>query len=278
MWDVVVSDSLGALSLSSASESKSKSWLDRPFQDNYPKTKLVRLTFTKKQLTDSWALESRKDLSKSCLKNPVVSLESTCRDYQYIYASVASSLAESSPMQGLKKIDVRSGQESEVRWTLFCICFIFFVDYAPPYLQWFPEHSYEFLGDPTYAPRTPKHRTKDEDDGFILAFISNGRDMTTEFVIFNAKDIPTGPVYRQKLSCFVSPGVSGSYVDGLSYEQPANVIRRFTACNALDKKNWNQVSGEICDNSEMFVFFTLSIHTSQHAGGFSGLGLNLLAD
>jgi hypothetical protein len=79
--------------------------------------------------------------------------------------------------------------------------------------------------------------------------------LTTEFVIFNAKDISTGPVYRRKLSTFVPPGVSGSYADGLSYEQPANVIRRFTAVNALEKKNWNQVNG-----------------------GFSGLGLNLLAD
>jgi carotenoid cleavage dioxygenase-like enzyme len=115
VWDVVVSDSLGALSLSAAAEGKdSSSWLERPFPENYPKTKLVRHTFNRKEPSDAWALESRKELSSSCVNSPVVSPESTCREHQYMYTSVAPSLAESSPMQGLKKIDVKSGQETEV--------------------------------------------------------------------------------------------------------------------------------------------------------------------
>jgi hypothetical protein len=90
-----------------------------------------------------------------------------------------------------------------------------------------------------------------EDDGYLLTILCNGKKKTSDFLIFDAKNVSKGPVYRSPLPTFIPTGLHGCYADGLTHDFE-NISRRFKAWNALDRqRGWNEVKS-----------------------GFSGLGIS----
>ncbi len=57
----------------------------------------------------------------------------------------------------------------------------------------------------------------EEDDGYILTFLFNGRSNVTEFLVFDAQNIERGPVSRAELPVFVPYGLHCCFVPGLTF-------------------------------------------------------------
>lgn len=74
--------------------------------------------------------------------------------------------------------------------------------------------SYESVGEPCIIP---KIGGIDEDDAYLMSFVNNGRDLTTDVVILDAKTMVE--VSRSTLPKFVpNGGLHGRYVEGATYE------------------------------------------------------------
>ena len=237
---------------------QAKSWLTMDYADNVPYPLLTRYTLQRASNNgeavregDGRWLVSKKVLSNSCLDFSAVNPAVVCRRHRFVYASAgigsgsgsgsgSGDERRSSPLQGLVKVDTQLGIES----------------------RWFPE-AWQFLGEPCFVPKkisssihpspspsSPSNHGRDEDDGYILTFLNDGAKKTTEFVIFDAKDIEKGPISRSPISAYIPFGLHGSFADGLVFNFD-DVLRRFTVSKALDSKSWNEMTG-----------------------GFSGLGLS----
>merc|ERR1712146_275430 len=201
---------------------------DKPLPEsvNYaadvPFSKLVRYTF---RPDGRGGFEyTTKDLSQTQVDFVSVASSKSCSQHRYVYAACGSDPCRSSPVQGLLKVDCDTGSET----------------------KWIGE-KYEFLGESIFVPR---ENSLGEDDGYLLSFFFNGKDDTSEFVIFDAKDIEKGPISRQLLPTKVPFGLHGTWAPNLVFESDT-ILRRHKACKALDTKaGWNTMTG-----------------------GFSGLGL-----
>ncbi|KAI2508983.1 oxidoreductase [Fragilaria crotonensis] len=81
-------------------------------------------------------------------------------------------------------------------------------------LSTFISEPYESVGEPCVVP---KIGGLDEDDAYLLAFVNNGRDLTTDVVILDAKTL--NEVSRATLPTFVpNGGLHGRYVEGATYD------------------------------------------------------------
>ena len=151
--------------------------------------------------------------------------------HRYIYALAGSDATRSTPQQGLLKIDTFTQSET----------------------SWMPE-KYEFLSEPIFITRHQPSPTATttiaEDDGYIATYLSNGRDMKSELLLFDASRIQQGPVHRIPLPVYMSVGLHGNFVDGLVFNEE-DMMRKFKVNKALDSKRWNEVNS-----------------------GFSGLGIS----
>lgn len=155
-----------------------------------------------------------------------------------MYCLSGSSFSETCPVQGLVKYDSVARAET----------------------VWFPQ-PHEFLSEPMFIPKKSSITHSDtegvqlragmaEDDGYIGAYLVNGRDKITDLVLFDAKDIAKGPLSRTRLPTFVPFGLHGSFADGLVFDED-DISRKFKVNRALDSKRWNEVNS-----------------------GFSGLGIS----
>jgi hypothetical protein len=174
-----------------------------------------------------WTHTSRK-LSDRGMDFPVVNPAVSCKEHRYVYASLARDRTNASPPQGLVKVDVRAGTEQVWEGT-----------------------ADEFLGEVVFAPKKNAAATAAEDDGYLLSFLNDWKQGKSEFVVFDARDVAKGPIYRAPLAVPLPAGLHGSYANGLTFEQD-DIISKWKACNALDSKvGWNEVKS-----------------------GFSGLGIS----
>jgi all-trans-8'-apo-beta-carotenal 15,15'-oxygenase len=106
--------------------------------------------------------------------------------YSYLYMNIGRCGTHNVPFQGICQFNVKNGTVK----------------------QWIPE-SYEFCGEPMYAPKvtsptssdqhpitTAAKEVDDEDSGYIISILWNGRDEYNEILIFSASDIAKGPITR----------------------------------------------------------------------------------
>ena len=192
------------------------------YAKDVPYSKLVRYTFSPDE--HGGFKHSTKELSQTQVDFVSVAPSKSCAKHRYVYAAGGSDPTQSSPVQGLVKIDCDAGSET----------------------KWIGER-HEFLGESIFVARDGG---TEEDDGYLMSFLFNGEDNTSEFVIFDAKDIAKGPISRQLLPTKVPFGLHGNWAPDLVFESDA-ILRRHKACKALDTKaGWNTMTG-----------------------GFSGLGL-----
>ena len=106
--------------------------------------------------------------------------------------------------------------------------------------KWLGE-PHEYLGECIFVA---KENGKDEDDGYVLSILTNGKENTSQFVIFDAKDISKGPISRLDIKGTNIPfGLHGSWAQGLVFSEE-DIVRKWKASYALDSKSWNEVKSD----------------------------------
>jgi all-trans-8'-apo-beta-carotenal 15,15'-oxygenase len=93
----------------------------------------------------------------------------------------------------------------------------------PDHTEMYTFLPHEFVGEPIFVPKVGAQITdkKQEDKGYVMAYVVNGREMTTDFVLFDVEGkgtLSTGPIARLRLPTFIPHGLHGIFVEDLTFE------------------------------------------------------------
>ena len=141
--------------------------------------------------------------------------------HRYIYMNVGATNEKVAPPQGIAKFDCQT-KETQV---------------------WMPK-SYEFCGEPIYAPRQGQNG---EDSGYILSVMFNGKKEESELIILEANNIVGGPITRIPLGVAVPHGNFGCFSDAkevrYSFEE---IQRRAKLADKMESRGnmWNEVKSD----------------------------------
>lgn len=141
---------------------------------------------------------------------PTVPKDLSTRKHRYLYASgshreipgSSPQKRSSGPQQGsLIKVDTQDPTQNEV------------YEFEP----------YEFIGESCFVPKVGKDITdpSQEDAGYLLSYLVNGRERTTDLVIFDVEGkgaIQKGPVAQIPLPAFVPQGLHGCFAPGVTFD------------------------------------------------------------
>jgi all-trans-8'-apo-beta-carotenal 15,15'-oxygenase len=160
--------------------------------------------------------------------------------HRYIYLNIGILGSEVSPPQGIATFDSYDNKVIQI---------------------WKPE-IYEFCGEPIYSPKSPfvsattiengnkqGWKEDDQENGYILSTLYNGRTKESELLIFEASDIGSGPITRIPLGMSVPHGYYGCYtcdpeqVIGSSAEE---IDRRVKLMDKMESRGnrWNEVKSD----------------------------------
>jgi len=189
---------------------------------------------TKKSLWRYKVHPQRGFISKDCISDDqlcfgVVNSDTSGRKHRYVYASAGALGGDVAPPQGIAKFDLESGARE----------------------SWFPE-PYEFCGEPMYAQRRRGVDDDDdddiqEDDGYILSTLFNGKDESSELVVLEANDVSSGPIARVPIGMAIPHGYHGCFVPtddaNWTYEE---IERRAKLSDKMETRGsmWNEVKSD----------------------------------
>mmetsp|Transcript_22987 Transcript_22987/g.54558 ORF Transcript_22987/g.54558 Transcript_22987/m.54558 type:complete len:311 (-) Transcript_22987:1541-2473(-) len=126
---------------------------------------------------------------------PVVNPAVVGQEYQYAYVSASNTVIRNGVVQGLAKVDVQKGQVID---------------------QWRPLN-HEFLGEVSFYPRptqAEKQHPREEDYGYLITYLFNGKLKSSELVIFDAQNIGSGPIARTPLKYMMNYNLHGVFIPG----------------------------------------------------------------
>lgn len=156
--------------------------------------------------------------------NPAVSGQ----PYQYAYAAIGGMGTENAPPQAIAKINVDTKEMD----------------------AWFPAE-YEFCGEPMFAPKKPadgeSNANGNEDDGYIISVLLNGKEKKSEVIILDATDIQAGPVARIPLDIAIPHGLYGCFAASEECNWSAEEIeRRAKLADKMESRGnmWNEVKSD----------------------------------
>lgn len=141
--------------------------------------------------------------------------------HRYIYMNVGGLGCDVAPPQGVVRLDTESGTTA----------------------TWMPQ-SYEFCGEPMYAPRQGQ---TGEDSGYILSTLYNGKQHTSELIILKANNIQGGPLTRIPLDVTIPHGLFGCFTDDESACWTADSLqRRAKLADKMESQGnqWNEVKSD----------------------------------
>ena len=171
--------------------------------------------------------------------NPMVS----SMQHQFIYMNIGTLGSDVSPPQGIAKFDSKDTMQMVQRWI--------------------PE-SYEFCGEPMYAPRSlmsssatttatenggAPNKEDAEDAGYILSVLYNGRTKRSELIILEAANINNGPITRIPLGISIPHGYFGCYttdVEQVIGNSSDEIDRRVKLMDKMESRGnrWNEVKSD----------------------------------
>jgi len=204
--------------LTDSSSGEEPIWNTVDWEADVPATQLERWTLDPRTKT----VVSRGRITSEQPEFPTVAPVAVGQPYKYMYSGAARDSNVKGPVGAYIKVDMET-QECQ-KWK------------AEPY---------EFVGEPVFAPRKLPDGSfaTGEDDGYLLSYIFNGRDMQSDFVVFDAKDITKGPVSRIPLKDYIPHGLHGKFVPGLSFDE--DKAKRASKLFIMAEKNkWNEVKSE----------------------------------
>jgi all-trans-8'-apo-beta-carotenal 15,15'-oxygenase len=150
--------------------------------------------------------------------NPAVSAQK----HRYIYTTIGCMGTEVAPPQGIAKFDCETKEAS----------------------TWMPKE-YQFCGEPMFASK--KGQKGEEDDGYILSVLYNGKAKESEMLILQASDIAAGPIARVPLGISIPHGLFGCFTSAEEANWEAETIdRRAKLADKMESKGnmWNEVKSD----------------------------------
>jgi len=106
----------------------------------------------------------------------------TTSKHRFVYFAAGAMESEVAPPQGIGKLDTDTKQ-----------------------LQtWIPNEC-EFCGEPMFVAKDSENSSANEDSGYVLSVLFNGKTKESELVILDAANIATGPTTRVPLGIWSSP-------------------------------------------------------------------------
>ena len=165
-------------------------WEVVPWDDMEPYT-LVRYQF---DLEKEIMVERKVLCSSGSMEFPTIPQQLSTRPHKFLYT--VASHDPSSKKQGFPgcwcKLDAFDGE----------------------ILASFAGEPYEVIGEPCLIPKVGG---KGEDDAYLMAFLLNGRDLTSDVILLDAKTM--NEVSRARLPTFVpNGGLHGRYVEGATFD------------------------------------------------------------
>jgi len=149
-----------------------------------------------------------KTLSTRIPEFPSIPTQMSTRKHRYLYP-VASHLQKpfhinakgSAPAGALQKVDAE----------------------RPELTETFAFQPFEFPGEAVFAPKAGTDITLpgQEDAGYLLVHVVNGRDLTTDFCVFDVQGKGTfekGPILRQTLPVFLPHMLHGNFYQGVTFD------------------------------------------------------------
>ena len=118
---------------------------------------------------------------------------------------------------------------------------------------------FEFCGEPMYAPRKTNENgndnkesqgadiEKEEDGGYILSVLFNGKTEESELLVLEADKIANGPVARVPLGVAVPHGLFGCFSSADEASWAADEIdRRAKLADKMESRGnmWNEVKSD----------------------------------
>ena len=197
----VVVDTVIADSMSMASDGKD-GYPERPIWET---TKLEDLTpYQLRRIrvdpnTQSFVSQTVLSQESKNVEFPVINPSNVGKPYQYAYLPTSPSDTVMSPQQGLAKVDVQQGRIVQ---------------------KWVPDEPHWFLNEVSFVPRKTSHdssnnNNNDEDYGYLVGYLMDGKAKTTSLVLFDAQNIAQGPIQTCLLKNFVPQQLHGTFVPGL---------------------------------------------------------------
>jgi len=176
-------------------------WNQIDWEKDVPYSTLQRYTLTKDE-TGSWQHQSEL-LSPNLFEFPSTAPSVSCQKHRYIYGVSSPKLGVTTPQRSLIKVDTEA--RTQTMWT---------------------GEAHEFVGEPIFLPRD--NAGPEEDDGYVVMVLWNGRERVSHLVVFDARDIAKGPVSRLPLPTALPHGLHGTWAPGLVFEE-GRVRARFEA-------------------------------------------------
>lgn len=193
------------ISLDGMSDTKVPIWDIPTIFDSVTPSTLERYTLDVK---NRCLAEEPKTLSTRFPEFPSLPKEMSARKHRYLYPVASHSQVDfdlntkgSGPAGALQKVDTENPELTET--------FVF--------------EPYEFPGEAVFAAKKGKDVTLEgqEDAGYLLVKIVNGKDQTTDFAIFDLEGQGTfekGPILRQKLPVFLPHMLHGNFFNGVTFD------------------------------------------------------------
>ncbi|CEM16491.1 unnamed protein product [Vitrella brassicaformis CCMP3155] len=131
---------------------------------------------------------------------PTVNPKVVTQKHRYVWFGAQTEVGPSGPIQAAVKLDVHTKQRQ----------------------MWTPK-PYEFVGEMVFAPKKGRppypHPHTREDDGYLLAYLFNGKDMKSELLIFEARDVSKGPIRRLPLRYALPIGLHGQFAPDAVFDK-----------------------------------------------------------
>jgi len=188
-------------------------WETVDYEKEVPFATLQRYTFVPSDNKDSlgqptsWSY-TRNKLSHKNVEFPSINPQVSTQRHRYVYLGYGSNTEVASPLQGILKIDIAENKET----------------------MWLAKKE-EYIGEVVFAPKKKEGCEIAEDEGYLLTHLSNWKKKYSEFLIFDAKDISKGPVYRAELPVVIPNGLHGNFVDGLVFEH-SHILTKYNNLNS----------------------------------------------
>jgi all-trans-8'-apo-beta-carotenal 15,15'-oxygenase len=218
--DVVVLDAIRSDGTKKAANSKPMQWPWATTKEEYAswasKKSLWRYTINTK--TGS---VSKKILTDVQCSLGVINPKHSTQKHRYIYMAIGGQGSEVAPPQGIARFDCETDSMD----------------------SWLPE-DYEFCGEPMFAP---KKNPLNDDDGYMLSVLFNGKREESEMLVFSSTDISAGPIARIPLGVAVPHGLHGCFTDAEEANWPADQIeRRAKLSDKMESRGnrWNEVKSD----------------------------------
>lgn len=137
---------------------------------------------------------SATELSTRIVEFPAVSPRVFGQRHRFVYCGAARHPTRNQPLQGVLKTDMDSGEQFLFR-----------------------QPSHKFQQEPIFVPRAGG---AEEDDGWVIAVVHDGKRSISEVQVFDAKAVQDGPVATVNLGMLVPYGLHSTFVQDKVFNVP----------------------------------------------------------